>query len=709
MPRTVPSGSLTLSVPALASINQETVSRKHRHPHGRYSSTAGLLLLALFLFGAAAFTTSNPAAASADMMVTVDGSATRVPLLPRTLLSDDTASLTPEQAADLLALTDAERETRLISRGYLSSVTWARISVDIKPAAAGLWYFTLELPNFDHLDVYRIGPAADDAPEFLFALGDRELPVTDIPTRFHIAPMELKQGRFDLLVRGDTASTMTLDIKLRKLDAMLLEEGQFVSWQVFFLGMFAILFLGALVLFLYMRHFIYLIYCVNLLAHSATWLLINGVGPGILWPTLAAGFHIGPQIPVALSICTTITFAAYFLSTARVPRLVRTFLWSGAALSGLLTLLCIVAPVSLEAWTHAVVSSLALPVLAVMMITTVIALYRNERSAWPLMLTWMVFLGVIVMVVLRDWGYLPSNSITLSGGQVAVVFEAFIFAGMLLHRVGKLQADKLQLQQEALAMARAQEEVLERRVSDRTAELAAAVKRERAALMLQRQFVAMVSHEFRTPLAVIDGVVQNLQAEQPVIRTRVQRIRDMVKGLLRMIEACLVDERIEDGALRIAHMDIDLHSLLKSAVDGWEQAAPEHGFSLELTEHPPRLLADAKLLEIAINNLLENAIKHTPAGSAVTIKVMATDSTVKIAVLDNGAGIPKHEQNRIFDKYHRANTTSGTGLGLYLVRAIAEAHDGSVTYEDNAPRGSCFVIRLPNGLVPDADGGNDGR
>ncbi|MEP2186683.1 ATP-binding protein [Roseibium sp.] len=678
-----------------ALINHAGSSLKKAQPDKRYTTALRLILLAFILFGSIGGSVNHAAAASSDMIVIVDGSRDRVPLLPSTVLSDDSASLSPEQAADLLAQPDAKRNTRVISRGYLSSVTWARVSLEIEPAATGLWYFTLELPNFDHLDVYRIGPAPGDAPEFLFSIGDRELPLTDIATRFHIAPMDLKQGRFDILVRGETASTMTLDINLRKLDAMLIEEGKFVSWQIFLLGIFSILFLGALVLFLYTRHFIYLIYCANLFAHSTTWLLINGVGPGLLWPDLAPHFHIGPEKPVALSICTTITFAAYFLSTARVPRPVRVLLWTGAVLSGLLTLVCIVAPASLEAWTHPIVSSLGLPVLAVLMITTVIALLRNEPTAWPLMLTWVVFLGVITMVVLRDWGYIPSNSITLAGGQVAMFFEIIIFAGMLVHRLGKLQAEKIQLQNEALTAARAQEEVLERRVADRTAELAVAVKRERAALVLQRQFVAMVSHEFRTPLAVIDGVAQNLAVEQPETLTKGQRIRDMVKGLLRMIETCLIAERIEDGALRISRAPIDLRLLLETAVENSQKTAPGHDFNLEFPEQLPHLSADMKLLEIAINNLLENAIKHTPAGTAVTVAIKAEDGTVDLLVLDNGPGITAQDSGRIFEKYYRGAKTSGTGLGLYLVRAIIEANDGSVFHENNSPRGSRFVIRLP--------------
>lgn len=781
----------------------------------------GWLVIVVLAF--AAWFAASPAWAAPVVRVT--GAEAEVSLIPRTELLDPAGALSPREALARLSVPDAVVDTKVYSRGYIPDVLWARIVLDVDPAAAGRWYLSLELPNFDRLDVYTVPDGGEPVP--FVALGDRVPAVTDIRTRFHIAAMDLKPGRTVLLVRGRTGSTMTLALKLRKLDQLLVEEQAFFALQTFFLGISTILFLSAAGLFAYTRQPIYLIYLIGVVAHSGIWLLINGTGPGHLWPELAGRFHVDPHPLVAVSIFTTAAFAGSFLSTARVPVLVRQIFWAMAVIGLVLALVAAVVPPDYVYWTSGVVSNVVLPVSALLLVLTSVGLYRGEPAARPLMLTWVGLVGAVILAVLRDVGIVPNSVFTLSGAQLGSVFEMVIFAYMLIRRLGQIQSEKEELQRQALAAAREHEAVLERRVADRTAELdaanvrlrsivssapfplvlareaddrilfvnqracdliglprdalvgrscriwfadpsdfdrivgelafatpiedrevellradgttiwtltsvvrivydgepvrlsalnditrlkalehdlretadleAAAAERERSARQLQQQFVAMVSHEFRTPLAIIDGAAQNVRARDERGAGRLLKIRAAVQRLLRMIDTCLVDERVDGGVIVLQREFVDLVDLLAEAVDTIRAAAPGHTVDLVLADGPASVWVDPRLAEIAMNNLLENAVKYAPSGTTVTVRVAPERDAVSVVVEDEGPGIPEADRDRIFEKYYRAQNTAGTagaGLGLHLVRAIMNAHGGSVACLPGSPKGSRFVLRF---------------
>lgn len=781
--------------------------------------------LVLVIVALVAWTQASPSWASPVVRVT--GVETSVPLVPRTALLDPAGALSAEEAATRLSAPDAAVENHEYSRGYIPDVLWARIVLDVDPAAAGRWYLSLELPNFDHLQVFTV-PADGGVPVPLVALGDRVPAVTDIRTRFHIAPMDLEPGRTVLLVRGRTGSTMTLALKLRKLNQLLVDEQGFFGLQAFYLGVSGILFFSVAGLFAYTRQPIYVIYLVGLVSHSMIWLLINGTGPGHLWPELARHVHIDPHAWVAMSVATTAAFAASFLSTARVPVVVPRTFWGVAGVNVLLAFVCAVVPADQVYWTSGVVSVVVLPASALLPVMTGIGLYRGEPAARPLMLTWVGLFCAVVLAVLRDLGIIPNTAFTLAGAQLGSVFEMVVFAYMLIRRLGQIQAEKERLQREALVAAREHEAVLERRVADRTAELdaanvrlraivtsapfplvlarqvddrivfvnqrtcdlvglprelivgtsgrgwfadpsvfdailgdlalrdriedrevelqrtdgtpiwaltsmvrivydsepvrlialkditrlktlehhlrqtadleAAAAERERSARRLQQQFVAMVSHEFRTPLAIIDGAAQNIRASDDRGKGRLRKIRAAVQRLLRMIDTCLVDERVDSGVIALNRETVDLVRFLHESVDIARATVHRHVIDLSLPEGPAPVSADPRLAEIAINNLLENALKYAPPDTTVTVRVATEAEAVTVWVADEGPGVPKADRERVFEKYYRARNTAGTvgaGLGLYLVRAIMAAHGGSVTYVPGASRGGSFVLRFP--------------
>ena len=220
----------------------------------------------------------------------------------------------------------------------------------------------------------------------------------------------------------------------------------------------------------------------------------------------------------------------------------------------------------------------------------------------------------------------------------------------------------------------------------------------------------MVSHEFRTPLAIIDGAAQNLRPGSERDQARLQKIRTSVVRLLRMIDTYLIDERVTEGAIALHAETADLRDVASEAVDAVRTASPDHVLVTELPDRAIPVTVDIRLTEVVLNNLLENAVKYSPAGSTVSLALEMRGECARVVVTDQGDGVPDGERERIFDKFYRAPNTAGTagaGLGLYLCRALMTEQGGEIRCEPSG-EGGRFVLDLPIaetvGIEPVAEG-----
>jgi len=223
---------------------------------------------------------------------------------------------------------------------------------------------------------------------------------------------------------------------------------------------------------------------------------------------------------------------------------------------------------------------------------------------------------------------------------------------------------------------------------------------------LRKQFVANVSHELRTPLTAIKGFSETL---------RTGAILDAVKGpqYLSIIEkhadqlTNLVNDLLELSRLE-SHSDlprrarVDMKATTARAVQMLLPAAQKKGQTLELdaAKGLPEVAGDEDYLERAVANLVENAIKYTPSGGAISVLVKSVANQLTVAVQDNGIGIPPGDLPRIFERFYRVDRSrsremGGTGLGLSIVKHIAQAHRGGVEVASTQGQGSCFILKLP--------------
>ncbi|PWC57293.1 histidine kinase [Azospirillum sp. TSH7] len=215
----------------------------------------------------------------------------------------------------------------------------------------------------------------------------------------------------------------------------------------------------------------------------------------------------------------------------------------------------------------------------------------------------------------------------------------------------------------------------------------------------QRQFVLMVSHEFRTPLAIIDSASQMLELEPklPVsAMPRVGKIRNAVQRMLHLIERCLTNDRL--GTVAARPMAFDLAAMLTALVGEVGASACGHRVELHGADRPLPIPGDRDLLAIVFSNLLENAVKYSPNGGTVRVDLSAGEGQVTVRITDEGIGVNAADAARLFDKYFRASNAAGTtgaGLGLHLARCIVDTHGGGISVTSELGRGSAFTVRLP--------------
>ena len=274
-----------------------------------------------------------------------------------------------------------------------------------------------------------------------------------------------------------------------------------------------------------------------------------------------------------------------------------------------------------------------------------------------------------------------------------VLFQTFLevlmalIVGWLVHRLA---------QEGMKAEARAEEAERLHEAERRTVEELMDLGRLRA------DFVSLVSHEVRTPLAAIIGSARTLEQRwrdlSPVQRDRFLALIADESGRLAALVAEVSDtSRIDFGSFSYVFGDVDLAALVDEAVAAAEIARRSANVASAVEPGLPHVEGDPARLRQVLTNLIDNAVKYSPEGAPVEVRAEAVNGHVRVDVVDQGTGIDPRDQRLIFERFGRVHSTSkpGTGLGLYIARAIAEAHGGTLRVSSNIGAGSTFTLDLP--------------
>lgn len=235
-------------------------------------------------------------------------------------------------------------------------------------------------------------------------------------------------------------------------------------------------------------------------------------------------------------------------------------------------------------------------------------------------------------------------------------------------------------------------------------QLKTSLDKERELNGLQRQFVSMVSHEFRTPLAIIDGIAQSIlrrldRLKPNALKKSQQKVRLSVTRLTELMESVLSAARLEEGRIAFQPEPCPLVDLITEIHGSYSELNQEKEIILGIDRLPNMIIADGKLLRQVVSNLLSNAIKYSPEGKRVWITGNLNEQNeLTIAVRDEGIGIPEAELEKLCDRFFRASTSigiAGSGIGLSLVKHFVELHGGRIDMDSVAGVGSTFTVLLP--------------
>ena len=245
----------------------------------------------------------------------------------------------------------------------------------------------------------------------------------------------------------------------------------------------------------------------------------------------------------------------------------------------------------------------------------------------------------------------------------------------------------------------------QRTLSQQATMLEERLAQEKRLTQRQQDFVSMASHEFRTPLTVIDAQAQRLikiagKLAPDDLRERASRIRKAVLRMTTTMEHLLSSARLTEGdpELYFHPTEVDLRAVLEEVCLLHREIAPQGHIWQRFPSGPLRLRGDARLLSQAFGNLISNALKYSPDGSLIEVIATREGDGVTVTVTDRGLGIPAQDLPHIFERYARGTNVTGivgTGVGLFFVKVVVDLHGGSVAVESKEGVGTKFTVRLP--------------
>lgn len=295
--------------------------------------------------------------------------------------------------------------------------------------------------------------------------------------------------------------------------------------------------------------------------------------------------------------------------------------------------------------------------------------------------------------VTKSLALLAIGEIALSQGDFdgynAFAAHAYLATGVAFNAIGtrvRYRAESIQYRTQAM--------------------LSDALERARQVDRLKNEFFANISHELRTPLTLILSPVDELLGNMRpgAERDALTVVRRNATRLLRMIDDLLDLARLEAGGLRLRVTQLDVSKVAQQVAENAGPAAKTKGIELAFSAEgePADVFGDPHRIEIVLTNLVGNAIKFTPAGGRIEVRVVKKPAGTSVEVQDSGPGIARDEQRRIFDRFHQTETSErrqqgGVGIGLALASELARLHGGSVTLESKLGEGSTFTLFLRAG------------
>jgi PAS domain S-box-containing protein len=233
------------------------------------------------------------------------------------------------------------------------------------------------------------------------------------------------------------------------------------------------------------------------------------------------------------------------------------------------------------------------------------------------------------------------------------------------------------------------------------------ITRFREAEEMKSTFVSVISHELKSPVSIIKGYADTLRREDAqwdmdTLRQGLAVIAEESDRLNELIDNLLDASRLQASAFKLEMGYLQVDKLAEKVMEEFRTRSSEHMFTLDFPDDFPAVRGDVERLRQVLTNLLSNALKYSPRGGLIRVGGWADDDWLYVYVADEGIGIPKSEQEHIFERFYRVESpltrrTEGAGLGLYLCKEVVEAHGGKIWVQSEPGKGARFIFKLPRG------------
>lgn len=599
-----------------------------------------------------------------------------------------------------------------LNAGFTYDVIWLKLQVQAEQAAPTAWMLTLSNALLDEVTLYDSGQ--DGAIRELRS--GEALDRTSWPVNYRSAsfPIELENGQaHTLLLRMKTKNAMSVSARLMPAE----QFHQRARSEYLGLGLYFGIYLALIVfhsLFWRMTDAPesgwYLIYvtCCFLIESFSTGLIQQATGLPVAWSDRMLGCIMAASLPIGFIFAQRQLRVTEYAGLRRILTGLCLLVGAMAASAILLGHYQIGAPL---------VQVVSLLTIALLIGMALWLLFKGQKSARVFLLVFGIYYAGVIISFLRNLGVIPTTFITDNAVAIGTLLHMALMSMRIIHHYRTLEEDKRRAQLDFKLLLQEHNTNLEQQIIERTRELREEISRrtllegelretlhqEQRTREEQRDFVAMVSHEFRTPLAIISTSAQqisrNLSAPPERNEKRCQNIREASSRLLTLVDHYLSNDRMEGATAVQCDTDHPLPLLLeRSTAD-----LPAGRVAIDNLSTRTAIRCDGGLLKIALRNLLANADRHAPPHSVIRLELSEGDGSLDIRIHNEGPAIPEDQSRLLFQKYFRgsqAQHSPGAGLGLHLAKRIAELHGGNLYLESRGERAPiCFRLSLPLGTT----------
>jgi signal transduction histidine kinase len=592
-----------------------------------------------------------------------------------------------------------------VNLGQTNGAVWIRLELKVLSSVERQWILDIPYGNLERIDWYI--PKADGtgyvpAGEIIPALKNY---------RYHAQPIELSPGTVTLYARIVSKDPITLPLQLQTEQAFLSQEANHLFMQALYFGALVTLLLFALLFSWSVKDATYSVFSAYLLMSGFALFVGNGLARQFLrLPTLISESTL-QSLCFAMAGAFSLWLTSLFLRDANLSSWFKSSMrWLAGAYLALSVAILADYVLKLDmTFLQSLLSTLTL----ISSIIVVIALWferDGNRSEIYFLTAWMVVWLGALLATLRVLHWIDSNQFTLYAVQISTGLAAILFSIALFVRVRQQYQARILSQQEALdsrtvwiELLQDSERKLESTVVERTAQLSASLEAEKRLREQYVRFGAMISHEFRNPLGVIETQTSLLQRELKAgidhADKRIGTVRSAAQRLALLFEKWLQSDRLQNATDKLNGKNIEFEEWFEDLVNKCHAYHANHKITCKIENTIGSVFFDEHLFQIAILNLIDNACKYSPAGTNVNVRAALLANRLHITVTDQGVGIDAALHTKIFDEYYRVDPNSkvlGVGLGLPFVRKIVSLHGGEVTASHSPEgQGSRFMIVIP--------------